>query len=56
MKFKRDYKIAVTADMNDRIYWQLLRKGEPVNPSDEDKQVVKPCRKKSLTKSRIREL
>ena len=41
MKFKRDYKIEVTADMNDRTFWQLTRKGEPVKPSDEDKQVVK---------------
>jgi hypothetical protein len=26
--------------MNDRTYWRLTRKGESVNPSDEDKKVV----------------
>lgn len=41
MAFKRDYKIEVTADMNDRAFWRLIRKGEPVNPTDEDKRVVK---------------
>ena len=41
MKFKRDYKIEVSADMYDRTFWRLVRKGEPVNPSDEDKQMVK---------------
>ena len=40
MKFKRDYKIEVTADMNDLTYWRLLRKGESVSPNDEDRQVV----------------
>ena len=38
--FARDYKIEVMADMNDRTFWKLTRKGEPVKPSDEDKQVV----------------
>ncbi|MGX8694958.1 MAG: hypothetical protein ACSW8D_01110 [Prevotella sp.] len=40
MKFKRDYKIEVMADINDRTFWKLIRKGEPSKPTDEDKQVV----------------
>ena len=40
MKFKRDYKIEVMADMNGRTFWQLTYKGDPVNPDTEDKQVV----------------
>ena len=40
MKFKRDYKIEVTADMNDRTFWRLIYKGEPANPSDHDKKIV----------------
>ena len=40
MKFKRDYKIEVTADMNDRTFWKLIYKGEPANPSDHDKKIV----------------
>jgi hypothetical protein len=40
MKFRRDYKIEVTADLNDRTFWKLTRKGEPAKPTDEDKRVV----------------
>ena len=40
MKFKRDYKIEVTTDMNDRTFWQLTYKGDPVNQGTEDKQFV----------------
>ena len=40
MKFKRDYKIEVMADMNDRTFWKITRKGEPVKPSEEDKKIV----------------
>lgn len=38
--YKRDYMIEVSADMNDRTYWKLTRKGESVNPNAEDKLVA----------------
>lgn len=50
MVFKRDYSIEVSADMNDRTYWRLTRKGELVNPSDEDKQVVAAMLREILSK------
>lgn len=50
MKFKRDYKIEVTADMNDCTFWKLIRKGEPAKPSDEDKQVVAEMLEEILNK------
>ena len=50
MKFKRDYKIEVTADMNDRTFWRLTRKGEPIKPSDEDEQVVAEMLQEILNK------
>ena len=40
MAYKRDYVIRVSADIHDRTYWWMTRKGEPATPSDEDKQVV----------------
>ena len=50
MKFKRDYKIEVTADMNDRTFWKLIRKGEPAKPTAEDKQVVASMLREVLNK------
>ena len=50
MKFKRDYKIEVMADLNDRTFWKLIRKGEPVNPTAEDKQVVAEMLEEILNK------
>ena len=29
MKFKRDYKITVSADTNDEVFWSATHKGEP---------------------------
>jgi len=31
MKFKRDYKITVEADMNDEVFWSATHKGEPMS-------------------------
>jgi len=28
--YKRDYTIIISADVNDTVYWQMLRKGEPI--------------------------
>ena len=50
MKFKRDYKIEVTADMNDLTFWKLIRKGEPARPTAEDKQVVAEMLEEILNK------
>ena len=50
MKFKRDYKIEVTADMNDRTFWRMIRKGEPAKPTAEDKQVVAEMLEEILNK------
>ena len=39
--FKRDYTIIISADVNDNVYWQMLRKGEPsvCNKEEEEKLV-----------------
>ena len=39
--FKRDYTIIISADVNDNVYWQMLRKGEPAvcNKEEEEKLV-----------------
>ena len=50
MKFKRDYKIEVMADLNDRTFWKMTRKGEPAKPTDEDKQVVAEMLEEILNK------
>ena len=50
MKFKRDYKIIISADMSDRTFLKLIRKGEPVKPSDEDKQIVAEMLQEILNK------
>ena len=34
--FARDYKIKVAADNKDCVFWEMIRKGEVVSPSDED--------------------
>lgn len=38
--FARDYKIEITADVNDRVFWKLTRKGELTSPNDEEKELV----------------
>lgn len=41
MKFKRDYKITVQADMNDSCYWMATIKGErKSNMSVEDYETI----------------
>ncbi len=35
--YKRDYKIIISADVNDEVYWQMLRKGEPASCNEEEK-------------------
>ena len=38
--YKRDYTIIVSADANDEVYWQMLRKGEPVICNNEEEKLV----------------
>lgn len=42
MKYKRDYKITVSADTNDQVLWTATHKGEPLpyEPSAEDYEVI----------------
>ena len=41
MKFKRDYKITIQADMNDHCYWSAEHKGEAKNHWDiEDYETI----------------
>lgn len=40
MKFKRDYQIIIKADMNDEVYWNVLRKGDPSAATKDDLQVI----------------
>lgn len=37
---RRDYEIRIKADSNDRVYWQLLRKGEQVACNDAELKMV----------------
>ena len=37
---RRDYKIIISADMNDTTYWQLLRKGEPAACNEQEIRLV----------------
>lgn len=38
--YKRDYTIIISADVNDEVYWQMLRKGEPVACNEEEEKLV----------------
>lgn len=38
--FKRDYTIIISADVNDNVYWQMLRKGEPAVCNEEEEKLV----------------
>ena len=38
--YKRDYKIIISADVNDEVYWQMLRKGDPVACNEEGEKLA----------------
>ena len=38
--YKRDYTIIISADVNDEVYWQMLRKGEPAACNEEEEKLV----------------
>lgn len=38
---KRDYTIIISADINDNIYWQMLRKGEQAACNEEELKLAK---------------
>ena len=38
--YKRDYTIIISADVNDNVYWQMLRKGEPAVCNEEEEKMV----------------
>lgn len=40
VRFKRDYRIVVSADNNDNVYCQVSRKGEFASLTDEDNKIV----------------
>jgi hypothetical protein len=37
---KRDYTIIISADINDKVYWQMLRKGEPAACNEEEQKLA----------------
>ena len=37
---RRDYRIIISADVNDTTYWQLLRKGEPAACNEQEIRMV----------------
>ena len=41
MKHKRDYTIIISADTNDNIYWQMLRKGEQAACNEEELKLAR---------------
>ena len=47
--FARDYKIEVAADNKDCVFWRMIRKGETVSPSAEDKIMAVTMLRKVLT-------
>jgi hypothetical protein len=47
--FARDYKIEVAADNKDSVFWKMIRKGEHVSPTDEDKEMAVDMLRKVLT-------
>jgi hypothetical protein len=38
--YKRDYTIIISADDNDDVYWQMLRKGEPAACNEEEEKLA----------------
>ena len=40
MKYKRDYKIIIEADVNDEVYWNVYRKGDKSLATNFDLQVI----------------
>jgi hypothetical protein len=46
--FARDYKIEVAADNKDCVFWKMIRKGEHVSPTDEDKEMAVAMLRKVL--------
>ena len=46
--FLRDYKIVISADTSDRVYWQLFRKGEPKKADREELVMVCNVLEKTL--------
>ena len=40
MIYKRDYRIVVSWDINDNMYWTLFRKGIPVQANEEEMELV----------------
>jgi hypothetical protein len=40
MIFKQDYKLVVNWDINGTMYWQLFKKGEPIIPNENEKELV----------------
>lgn len=38
--FKRDYKITISADVTDKVYWEVSKKGEPVLLTDDEFKIV----------------
>ena len=38
--YKRDYTIIISADNNDEVYWELLRKGEPAACNEEEEKLA----------------
>jgi hypothetical protein len=38
--FKRDYKITISADVTDKVYWEVSKKGEPVLLNDDEFKIV----------------
>ena len=41
MIYKKDYTIIISADTNDNIYWQMLRKGEQAACNEEELKLTK---------------
>lgn len=38
--YKRDYTIIISADVNDKVYWQMLRKGDPAACNEEEEKLA----------------
>lgn len=39
--YKQDYKLTISSDINGEFYWQMFRKGEPINPTADEKLLIK---------------
>lgn len=38
--YKRDYTIIISTDVNDEVYWQMLRKGELAACNEEEEKLA----------------